>query len=328
MRPNTNGSLALPGAAPEYLGLRELVPISAASMIARQRDTGAPPVWLGAAPTILLFWSAGFSFGKLGLKHADPMTFLVLRYGCVLLILLPFIVALRPPLPQRASDWGHLAAVGVLLQALYFGLTYYAFALGVSAGGVALITSLQPILVALFVPWTAGERVDARRWAGLLLGLAGAGIVIAARSRVSDTTIAGLLVAGGALAAITAGTLYEKRFGVRHHPVTANTIQYGVAFAIILPAAMLLERLRFDWVPELWIALGYLVVCNSLIAITLLLAMIRHGEASRVSALFFLVPPTAALVAWGVLGETMPAVAWPGIGLATLGVALATRAAR
>lgn len=280
------------------------------------------------APALfLLFWSAGFSFGKLGLAHAEPLTFLALRYGCVLAILLPLVLAMRPPLPRRAADWGHLAAVGLLLQALYFGLTYFAFAFGVSAGSVALIVSLQPVLVALVVPWTAGERVDARRWAGLVLGLCGAAIVILARSHVGATTTAGLLVAVGALVAITAGTLYEKRFGVRHHPVTANTVQYAVAFAVILPAAMAAEEMRVEWVPELWIALGYLVVCNSLIAITLLLAMIRHGEAARVSALFFLVPPGAALIAWGVLGETMPPAAWPGIALAAVGVALATRGA-
>ncbi|MDZ7747738.1 MAG: DMT family transporter [Halofilum sp. (in: g-proteobacteria)] len=293
----------------------------------RGNDTGTVPAWIGYAPALfVLLWSAGFSFGKLGLAHAEPMTFLALRYGCVLLVLVPLVVALRPPLPRRAADWGHLAAVGLLLQALYFGLTYHAFALGGSAGGVALIVSLQPILVALLVPWTAGERVGGHRWAGLLLGLGGAALVVVARSAVGGTTAPGLLAAAGALAAITAGTLYEQRFGVHHHPVTANAVQYVVAFAVIAPAAALLEELHVEWVTGLWVALGYLVIGNSLIAITLLLAMFRYGEAARVSALFFLVPPGAALIAWAVLGEAMPPLAWPGIALATLGVALATRA--
>ena len=284
------------------------------------------PAWLQAAPVLfLLFWSAGFSFGKLGLAHAEPMTFLALRYGSVLVVLLPLMLALRPPLPRRPADWGHLAAVGVLIQAVYFGLTYFSFQLGISAGGVALIVSLQPILVALCVPWTAGERVGARRWIGLVTGLAGAGLVIAARSAIGATSVAGLVAAVAALLAITAGTLYEKRFGVTHHPVTANGIQYAVAFALILPVAMITETMRVEWVPEFYVALGYLVVFNSLIAITLLLAMIRHGEAARVSALFFLVPPGAALIAWLVLGETLPPLAWPGVVLAAIGVALATR---
>ena len=63
---------------------------------------------------------------------------------------------------------------------------------------------------------------------------------------------------------------------------------------------------------------------NSLLAITLLLTMMRRGTASQVSALFFLVPPLAALIAWLVLGEALPAAAWLGMVLAAVGVAIAT----
>jgi drug/metabolite transporter (DMT)-like permease len=58
---------------------------------------------------------------------------------------------------------------------------------------------------------------------------------------------------------------------------------------------------------------------------TLLLAMIRAGEASRVSALFFMVPPMAAVIAWVLLGEAMPPVAWAGMAIAAAGVLIATR---
>ena len=56
--------------------------------------------------------------------------------------------------------------------------------------------------------------------------------------------------------------------------------------------------------------------------------MIRRGEVSRVSALFFLVPPMAAVIGWLVLGEQMPPLAWVGFALAAAGVAIATRADR
>ena len=87
------------------------------------------------------------------------------------------------------------------------------------------------------------------------------------------------------------------------------------------------EAMAVDWTADFVASLAYLVIGNSLIAITLLLAMIRHGEASRVSALFFLVPPGAALIAWAVIGEAMPAVAWAGMALAAVGVALVGRPA-
>jgi drug/metabolite transporter (DMT)-like permease len=132
----------------------------------------------------------------------------------------------------------------------------------------------------------------------------------------------------GALGGMTAGTLYEKRFGVSQHPVTANTVQYLAGFGLTLPLALLLEERTVNWSLPFALSLLYLIVCNSLIALTLLLWMIRKGEVSRVSALFFLVPPMAALIGWVLLREEMPPLAWVGLGLAAAGVALATRAER
>src|SRR3712207_3357050 len=136
--------------------------------------------WLRFAPAIfLLLWSAGFPVGKLGLAYAGPMTFLTIRYGLILLVLLPLLAILRPILP-KGREWLHLAIVSLLIQGLYFGLGYASMALGVSAGAAALIASLQPILVALLAPTLTGEPIGCRVWLGLALGFAGAAIVIAA----------------------------------------------------------------------------------------------------------------------------------------------------
>jgi drug/metabolite transporter (DMT)-like permease len=286
----------------------------------------ATPLWLRAAPVLfLLLWSGGFVLAKFGLAYAPPLTFLAIRYWFVIVVLLAVLIVVRPPVPRRASEWGHLIVVGALVQGLYFSLCHVGYWLGVSTGTMALIVSLQPIMVGLLAPQFVAERVGLIRWVGLVLGLVGAGIVIVARSEVAVTSGLGLLCAAGALLTITAGTLYEKRFGLNHHPVTANAVQYLVGFVLILAFALSLEDMEVRWTAEFALTLVYLVIGNSLVAVTLLLAMIRHGEAARVSALLFLVPPTVALIAWVVLGETMPPAAWAGMAVAAAGVALATR---
>jgi drug/metabolite transporter (DMT)-like permease len=271
----------------------------------------------------VLLWSSGFAFVALGLPHAEPITFLALRYVIVVAVLVVAFAVVRPPLP-RGRAWLHLAVVGLLLQALYFGLFYLAID-RVPAATVALIVCLQPVLVALFAPALVGEHVPLTRWAGLALGLAGAAIVIVARSGQGATDAAGIALAFGALLAITLATLYENRFGTELHPVTANLVQFAVALVVTAIPAALFESLRIEWTGDLFISLGYLVFFNSLLAITLLLTMVRRGTASQVSALFFLVPPLAALIAWIILGESLPAVAWLGMVLAAVGVAIATR---
>lgn len=298
--------------------------------MSRSRTTSgsafAGSTWLTVAPAIfLLLWSGGFSVAKLGLRGAEPLAFLTLRYAAVLAILVPLFLMLRPPLPRSAGEVAHVAFVGFLIQVVYFGLCYVAFKAGASAGTVAIIVCLQPILVGLIAPHFAREPVRPLRWVGLLLGITGAATVILSRSSIAAESVFGILCAAGALVGISAGTLWEKRFGVSMHPIVSNLIQYSVGLAGALPLALASETLRFHWSAEFVAALAYLVIGNSLISMTLLLAMIRRGEVSRVSSLFYLVPPVTAVIAWLLLGEAMPSLAWFGMGLAAIGVAIASR---
>lgn len=280
---------------------------------------------LQVAPIIfLLFWSGGFSAGKIGVAYTRPMTFLVVRYGIVLLLLAPLLLWKRPPLPATRAEWMHLAVVGVLIQGFYFALSYVALSSDMSSAAVAMIVALQPILIALVAPRLAGEEVSRSTWLGLGLGLFGTALVIMGRSQVEAISRIGVLAAFGALACITIGTMYEKRNGVGHHPITSNVVQYAAGMAVALPFALFREDLHVTWSTPFVLALTYLIVCNSLIAMTLLLLMIRNGEVSRVSALFFLVPPLAAVIGWLLLGEAMPPLAWAGLALAAAGVAIAS----
>lgn len=177
-------------------------------------------------------------------------------------------------------------------------------------------------------PHFVGEKVNRLRWAGLVLGLAGAATVILSRATVAAENPLGVVAAAGGLLGITGGTLWEKRFSVSHHPVIANLVQYAVGLLGTLPIAWTTETMQVTWDWRLAAALAYVVVGNSLIAMTLLLAMIRADEVSRVSSLFYLVPALSALFAWPLLGEAVPLLGWLGFALAAIGVALASRTDR
>ena len=284
------------------------------------------PLWLTLAPVIFLcLWSMGYVVAKIGLKYAEPMTLLTLRYALVVAIMAVLFVIIRPPLPKTRADWGHLAMVGFLIQTIYFGMCYFAFREGVSAGAVALLMSLQPIIVAIIAPRWTSEAIGAKQWIGLALGLVGAAIVITARSTVEAATILGFLCALLGLAGITGGSLWEKRFGLSHHPITSNLIGFAAGLIGVLPFMLFFETMEVRWTIEFTAALAYLVIGNSVIAVGLLLAMIRAGDVSKVSALFYLVPPLAAFLAWFLLGEVMPPIAWIGMAVAAVGVFMATR---
>ena len=283
---------------------------------ARLLRTGGPPLFV-------FMWSLGFIFLRIGLDYADPLTLLALRYALVEAVLLPVALILRPALP-RGKAWLHLAVVGFLVQAVHFGGLNLSLEFGLSPGASALFTGLQPILVALLAPWLAGEGVSLRRWIGLVLGLIGMAAVILSRSSIASLPVWGILAATTALLTLTAGTLYERRFGVRQHPVMASIVQCGMGLLVALPLAAIFEPMHVQVTAGLAMSLTYLVLGNSIVSLTLLMAMIRLGEASRVSALFFLVPPTTALLAWLALGQALAPVGWAGLAVSAIGVAIVT----
>ena len=288
----------------------------------------APGLWWawGAPIVFILLWSSGFSFGKIGLQYAQPLTLLSLRYVCVVLFLLPVKAAMHLPWPASRREWINISVVGLLIQFIYFSFSYVGMKQGVSAGTVALIVSLQPILVGIFGPWLTGERQNYIQWAGLVLGLAGAVVVITSGGSLQMGSGFGLLLVFISLFALTAGVLYERAHSTgaaSTHPVTANIIQCAIGFIFCLPVALMMEDNHIHVTWRFTGALAYLVLCNSIITISLLLAMVRRQQAAKVSALFFLVPACAAIVAMFMLGETMPAAGWLGMALAVAGVLLA-----
>jgi drug/metabolite transporter (DMT)-like permease len=279
------------------------------------------PLWLRAAPFLfLLFWSAGFPVSKIGIQYAAPFTFLALRYALALLVLVPFAIWLRPPLPKHRAAWLHVAVVGFCIQTVYFGMCYAALSLGTSSGVVALVVSLQPLLVGVLAPVLVREKIGAKGWIGLGLGFCGAVVTILGYGETGHISGLGVLCSFGGLVGMVGATLYEKRFGSGMHPVTSNMVQYAVGLVTTLPFAFLDFHVHVT--ARFAVVMAYLVIANSLIAISLYIAMLRFGRASQVSALFYLVPPISGLMAWGLLGEAMPLLAWVGMAVAGLGVAL------
>ena len=274
----------------------------------------------------MLLWSTGFIGARLGMPHAEPMTFLALRFGITAVCLAVGAVLWRAPWPARIGDWGHLAVAGLLMHGIYLGGVFVAIRLGLEAGLSALIVSLQPLLVAAAAPFILAETIGWRRWLGLGLGMLGAALVLSGKLGHGAAFLA-VFACVVALLGITIGTLYQKRHCVGHDLRSANTIQFAAAGTACWVLALLFETRHIDWTGELVFALAWLVIVLSLGAIPLLYMLLRRGDASRVASLFFLVPPTTAMLAWPLFGEHLGPVEMLGMAIALGGVVLVNREA-
>jgi drug/metabolite transporter (DMT)-like permease len=287
-----------------------------------------PPAsaWLALAPALfVLLWSTGFVGAKYGLPYAPPLTFLAIRLVIVAALLLLWALLRRERWPASWIEVGHIALVGVLLHGLYLGCVYLAFAWGLEAGTSAVIVSIQPLLVAALAGPLLKERVTRQQWLGLVLGLVGVTVVVWRKAGLSADSFHAALLCVVALFAITAALLYQKRFLTGMPLVAGNALQFTAAALFTVLAACLFEDWQVQWTWEFVFAMTWLVVVLSIGAVGLLLLLIRRGAATRVASLFFLVPPTVALMSWPILGETLGWAELAGMALVMLGVALVNR---
>jgi drug/metabolite transporter (DMT)-like permease len=276
---------------------------------------------LGAPALFVFLWSTGFISAKLGLPHIEPMTFLTLRFAVVALgfLVLALWLGLRWPRPMAVL---HQLVVGLLLHAVYLGGVFVAIDQGVEAGAAALIVGLQPLLVASVAAPLLRETVGWRQWLGLGLGILGVALVVAEKLEGGMGTVTGVVFATAALFGITLGTLYQKRYAQGVDIRIGNVFQFAAAALATGIGSLAFESRVIDWQPALVVALFWSIIVLSFGAVSLLLWLIAKGAASRVSSLFFLVPPTTALMAWLLFDERLPPLAMVGMVVAVLGVAL------
>ncbi|GAB3359910.1 MULTISPECIES: DMT family transporter [Giesbergeria] len=273
-------------------------------------------------------WSTGFIGAKFGLPDAEPLTFLCWRYLCVLVLMGMAAWLMRAPWPRTARQWLHIGVSGLLVHGVYLSGVFVAISHGLPAGVTALVVGLQPLLTALGAGVFLGERVRTTQWMGLGLGFVGVGLVVAHKV-VADTSgtalLTMLLPAVFALLGITAGTLYQKRFCPAFDLRSGSVIQFLPCLLLTALVAYQTETMTVHWSSDFVFALGWLVLVLSVGAISLLNTLIRRGSAVNVASLFYLTPPTTALMAWALFGETLTGLALIGMGLTALGVWLARK---
>lgn len=292
---------------------------------------GSNSALIRAMPAVfVLIWSTGFIVAKYGLPYAPPLTFLAIRYVLSLACFLVWIAIARVAWPASRSQWLHLAVTGILIHAGYLGGVWSAIKGGMGSGLSALIVGLQPVLTAVWVSRMgdasqSDNRVSARQWLGLVLGLAGLLLVVSRKFGAgNEATAYTLACAVFALLSITIGTLYQKRFVQAADVRSANAIQLGAALLVTLPFAWF-EAEPVLLTPEFLGALAWSVLALTLGGSSLLYMLIQRGAATAVTSLLYLVPPTTALMAWLLFGESITVVTVLGTALTALGVWLVVR---
>ena len=281
--------------------------------------------WLRAMPAVfVLIWSTGFIVARYGMPNSPPFTFLLWRYIFSILCFVVWVKWARVPWPQGRAQWGHLAVTGVLMHAGYLGGVWAAVKVGMGAGLTALIVGLQPVITAIWLS-ARGGHVSRRQWQGLALGFVGLAMVVSRKLEGGiEVTPWSLTMITMALASITTGTLYQKRFVQPCDVRSANAVQLMAAYVVTLPLAWM-ETEPALWNAEMTWAMVWAVLVLTLGGSSLFYILIQRGAAAAVTSLLYLVPPTTAVMAWFLFNEPITLVTLAGIVVTAMGVSLVVR---
>ncbi len=284
------------------------------------------PAGVAIAIFYIFLWASAYVPSKIASVESDPLWFLVVRFVTAGTILAGLAVVVGQPFPRTWRGWIAAAALGVLANALYLGLTYTAL-LHLSSGMGAIVASTNPLVLALVAPKLLGEKLSLLKSLGLALGFGGVVAIVFTRSGSGSAAPGDVLLAFLGVCASVASTLLYKRAGTQESLVAFNAIQLVVAGLVLVPVAAVTAGAPHAHVtPELIASFAYLVVVLSVGASLIWFWLLGHGEASRVSAFYYLTPVFGLALAALLLHEPVHARDLFGLAAIAGGIALVQRA--
>lgn len=267
----------------------------------------------------VLLWSSSFIAAKAGLRHMSPLLFVAVRMaGCAVVLIVLMVLSRKSWKPLGQWRWLHCAIAGALLNAVGLMAPHVGLLLA-PAAQIALVQSLTPLLTAILGVILLHEQLSARQSVGLALGMAGVGLVVGHAAFENAARFEGLILAFVGVLGLVAGTLYFGRFCRGVPLLQGATAQFTSASAVSALGAWLLETPHAAWTTGTIAAIGWNTIMVSLGGMGLYFAMLARGTAARASANFYLVPGTAALLAWIILGERLTPLAVAGLVVASAG---------
>ncbi len=272
----------------------------------------------------IILWSSAFVTTKPIIDNSDPFTALAFRFFIVALGFFLFSIYTKKKILTNQKNIIQSLFSGVLFHGVYLGGVFYSISIGMPTGIAALIVTLQPILTNALAEKFLGEKVSFKQWLGIALGFLGAALVLGFDIGASLPVI-GVIASFIALLAITTSTLWQKKISNNLPLSVSNMYQAigGCLFHLII--IFIFTEPYINFTPTFMIAMSHQIFLVSFGAFSILMFLIKNNSASKTVSIFFLIPPTTAIMAWLFLNEVLNNLDLIGFAVATLGVYIATR---
>ena len=272
----------------------------------------------------IILWSSAFITTKPIIDNSDPFSALAFRFFIAMLGFYLFAVFTEQKILVSKKNFFESFFSGVLFHGFYLGGVFYSISIGMPTAIAALIVTLQPVLTNILSGPVLNEKVSAKQWIGVLLGFAGAGLVLGFDIG-SKIPVSGLISTVIALLAITFSTLWQKKLS-NNLPLSISNMNQALGGCLFhLLIIIVFVDPYIDFSQTFIIAMSHQIFLVSFGAFTILMFLIKNNSASKTVSIFFLIPATSAFMAWLFLDESLTNLDIVGFLITSIGVYIATR---
>ena len=273
-----------------------------------------------------IVWGGSFLFVGVAVRELPPLTIVALRVVTAASALLLTLRLMGVDLPRNRQVWAAFLGMSILNNVIPF--TLIVWGQGHIASGLASIlnatTPLFTVIVAHYL--TDDERLTGQRFAGVIVGFAGVAVMIgaAAFASLDASILAQLAVLGAALSYGFSG-VFGRRFKTMGIPPLATAAgQVTVSSAILLPAALIVDRPWTLAMPSTGaiVSLAALGLVSTAFAYLIFFRLLARAGATNVGLVTFLIPVSAILLGVLILGETLAVRHFAGMALIGAGLVL------
>ncbi|CCJ75860.1 drug/metabolite exporter YedA [Cronobacter muytjensii] len=275
---------------------------------------------LGALFALYIIWGSTYFAIAVGVKSWPPFLMAGVRFLCAGVLLLSVLLLTGHKLPARRPML-NAALIGVLLLAVGNGFVTVAEHQHVPSGIAAVMVATVPLFALVFSRFF-GIQTRKLEWLGVAIGLAGI-VLLNSGGNLSGNPWGALLILIGSLS-WAFGSVYGSRIEL---PVgmMAGAIEM-LAAGLVLLVASLLTGERMTAMPDLsgFLAVGYLALFGSVVAISAYMYLIRNVSPAVATSYAYVNPVVAVLLGTGFGGESLSSVEWLALGVIILAVLLVT----
>ncbi|EOU1296586.1 drug/metabolite exporter YedA [Cronobacter sakazakii] len=275
---------------------------------------------LGALFALYIIWGSTYFAIAIGVKSWPPFMMAGVRFLCAGVLLLTYLLATGHKLPARRQML-NAALIGVLLLAIGNGFVTVAEHQHVPSGIAAVMVATVPLFSLIFSRFF-GIQTRKLEWLGVAIGLAGI-VLLNSGGNLNGNPWGALLILIGSLS-WAFGSVYGSRIDLPKG-MMAGAIEM-LAAGLVLMAASLLTGERMTVMPDLpgFLAVGYLALFGSVIAINAYMYLIRNVSPAVATSYAYVNPVVAVLLGTGFGGESLSQIEWIALGVIIVAVLLVT----